>query len=82
MHQQFSMHKINSGHSFSNSHQVLIYSRGEKKALGLACLFLGLRVRHHMALGQKIIIFFFSINIFNDNKYNNFCTPNNNIFLY
>jgi hypothetical protein len=58
MHQQFSMHKINSGHSFSNSHQVLIYSRGEKKALGLACLFLGLRVRHHMALGQKIIILF------------------------
>jgi hypothetical protein len=32
--------------------------------------------------GTKNNNIFFSINIFNDNKYNNFCTPNNNIFLY
>jgi len=46
---------------------------------GWFALFLGLKVRPDVALGQKIIIFF-SINIFNDNKDNNLCAPNNNIF--
>jgi hypothetical protein len=32
-----------------------------------------------VVLGPKIIIFF-SSNTFNDNKHNNLCTPNNNIF--
>jgi hypothetical protein len=48
-------------------------------ALGQLAMFLGLRVRPDVALGQKIIMFF-STNTFNDNKHNNLCTPNNNIF--
>ena len=36
-------------------------------------------VRLDVALWPQIIIFF-SINIFNDNKNNNLCTTNNNIF--
>jgi hypothetical protein len=47
--------------------------------LRLAGLFQELRVRPGLAMGPQIIIFF-SINIFNDNKDNNLCTPNNNIF--
>jgi hypothetical protein len=46
---------------------------------GWFALFPGLKVRPDVALRQKIIIFF-SINIFNDNKDNNLCAPNNNIF--
>jgi hypothetical protein len=46
---------------------------------GWLALFPGLRVRPGVALGPQIIIFF-SINNFNDNKNNNLCTLNNNIF--
>ena len=63
-------------------------------ALGLPVLLRG-QTRLHVALGSlpcsrakgqtrcgagAKIIMFFSINTFNDNKHNNLCTPNNNIF--
>jgi len=48
-------------------------------ALGLACPVLGLRGRHDVAQRPNIIKKF-SITTFNDDKHNNLCTPNNNIF--
>jgi hypothetical protein len=44
-----------------------------------ACLVPRAKGQTRCGAGAKIIMFF-SINTFNDNKHNNLCTPNNNIF--
>jgi hypothetical protein len=49
---------------------------------GWLALFPRLRVKPGVAQGPNKIKKKFSITTFNDNKHNNLCTPNNNIFLY
>jgi hypothetical protein len=49
------------------------------RGVGTACLVPRAKGQTRRGARAKIIMFF-SINTFNDNKHNNLCTPNNNIF--